>query len=84
MKYDEKTGEKKPECRVDEIKLSLEKLSDLQKKNSGLVSLEIENNVILKDISVSLALITDILGSLFNKLISPPAQDPVAQDKPKQ
>ena len=69
MRYDEKTGEKTPESRTDEIKISLEKLYELQKKCDGLMDREFENNVLLKDISVSLGLITDMLGVLVNKIV---------------
>ena len=70
MKYDEKTGEKKPECRMDEIKLSLEQLNNLQKKTNGMVGLENENNLLLKDISVSLGLVVDILGTMYNRMFA--------------
>ena len=69
MKYNEKTGEKTPESRTDEIKISLEQLYNLQKKCDGLMDREFENNVLLKDISVSLGLITDMLGVLVNKMV---------------
>ena len=69
MKYNEKTGEKTPESRTDEIKISLEKLYELQKKCDGLMDREFENNVLLKDISVSLGLVTDMLGVLVNKVV---------------
>ena len=69
MKYNEKTGEKTPESRTDEIKISLEQLYNLQKKCDGLMDREFENNVLLKDISVSLGLITDMLGVLVNKIV---------------
>ena len=78
MKYDEKTGEKKPECRMDEIKLSLEQLNNLQKKTNGMVGLENENNLLLKDISVSLGLVVDILGTMYNRMF---VQD---KETPKQ
>ena len=70
MKYDEKTGEKRPECRMDEIKLSLEQLNNLQKKTNGMIGLENENNLLLKDISVSLGLVVDILGTMYNRMFA--------------
>ena len=76
MKYDEKTGEKKPECRMDEIKLSLEQLNNLQKKTNGMVGLENENNLLLKDISVSLGLVVDILGTMYNRMFSQDKEQP--------
>ena len=69
MKYNEKTGEKTPESRTDEIKISLEQLYELQKKCDGFMDKEFEHNVLLKDISVSLGLITDMLGVLVNKMV---------------
>ena len=76
MKYDEKTGEKKPECRMDEIKLSLEQLNNLQKKTNGMIGLENENNLLLKDISVSLGLVVDILGTMYNRMFSQDKEQP--------
>lgn len=80
MKYDEKTGKKVPESRTDEIKVSLEQLYELQKKCDGLMDHEFESNMLLKDISVSLGLITDMLGVLTNKLIG----NVIPQDNIKQ
>ena len=68
MKYNEKTGEKVPENRTDEIKLSLEQLHSLQQKTDGMVSKDFENNILLKDISISLGLITDILATIYNRM----------------
>lgn len=69
MRYDKKTGEKSPDSRTDEIRISLEQLYDIQKKCEGLMDRDFENNVLLKDISVSLGLITDMLGVLVNKIV---------------
>ena len=69
MKYNEKTGEKKPENRTDEVNLSLEQLHNLQEKCKGLVSKDFENNILLKDISISLGLLVDIAASIYNKMI---------------
>lgn len=68
MKYNEKTGEKTPESRTDEIKISFEQLYGLQKKSEGLIDRGFENNVLLKDIDVSLALLVDMIGVLVNKI----------------
>jgi hypothetical protein len=76
VKYDKKTGEKKPECRMDEIKLSLEQLSNLQKQSNGLIDREFENNLLLKDISVSLGLVVDILGTLYNRMFYQDKEQP--------
>ena len=69
MKYNEKTGEKKPENRTDEVNLSIEQLHNLQKKCNSMVSKDFENNIILKDISISLGLLVDIAASIYNKMI---------------
>lgn len=69
MKYNEKTGEKTPENRTDEVKLSLEQLNSLQEKCKGMVSKDFENNILLKDISISLGLLVDIAASIYNKMI---------------
>ena len=68
MKYNEKTGEKTPESRTDEVKLSLEQLYDLQKESKGLMDRDFEMNVLLKDIDVSLGLLTDMIGVIVNHM----------------
>ena len=68
MKYNEKTGEKTPENRRDEIALSLEQLYNLQKESNGMIDRQFEGNVLLKDINVSLGLLVDICGAIYNKL----------------
>lgn len=74
MKTDEKTGNKTPESRLDEIKLSLEQLYELQKKSDGLMDRDFETNVLLKDISVSLGLLVDMAGVIVNRLVGDPNQ----------
>lgn len=69
MKYNEKTGEKTPESRTDEVKLSLEQLYDLQKESKGLMDRDFETNVLLKDINVSLGLLTDMIGVIVNHMV---------------
>lgn len=69
MKYNEKTGEKTPENRTDEVKLSLEQLYDLQKESKGLMDRDFETNVLLKDIDVSLGLLTDMIGVIVNHMV---------------
>ena len=69
MKYNEKTGEKTPESRTDEIKISLEQLYDLQKESKGLMDRDFETNVLLKDIDVSLGLLTDMIGVIVNHMV---------------
>ena len=69
MKYNEKTGEKTPESRTDEVKLSLEQLYDIQKESKGLMDRNFETNVLLKDIDVSLGLLTDMIGVIVNHMV---------------
>ncbi len=69
MKFDEKTGEKKPESRTDEINISIERLHKTNKENNGLLDKNVERNVLLMDISVSLGLLVDICGAIYNKLV---------------
>ena len=69
MKYNQKTGEKTPENRTDEIQISLEQLEALRKKCVGNLDKQMENNILLIDISVSLGLLVDIAASIYNKMI---------------
>ena len=69
MKYNEKTGEKKPENRTDEVNLSIEQLHNLQAKCKWMVSKDFENNILLKDISISLGLLVDIAASIYNRMV---------------
>lgn len=69
MKYNEKTGEKTPENRTDEVKLSLEQLHSLQEKYNGTMDRTFYNNILLQDISISLGLLVDITASIYNKMI---------------
>ena len=69
MKYDEKTGKKIPECRMDEVKLTMDGLKDLDEKCQGLASPSLVANTLLSDISVSTALLVDICGSILNLMI---------------
>lgn len=75
MKYDEKTGKEVPESRMDEIKISIDRLQKLSKENGGMTDKSIERNVILMDISVSLALLVDICGGIYNKLVKNTTED---------
>ena len=68
MKYDEKSGKKKPENRSDEVRINLEKLHELHEKTEGMLDKDIEFSVLLQDINISLGLVVDLLGSLYNKL----------------
>lgn len=69
MKFDEKTGEKKPESRTDEINISIERLHKMNKENNGLMDKNVERNVLLMDISVSLGLLVDICGSIYTEMM---------------
>lgn len=68
MKYDEKTGKQIPENRSDEIKLSIAALEGQRKKAGGLMDPQIEQCIMLNDISVSLALLVDMCGMMLNIL----------------
>lgn len=69
MKYDEKTGKKVPESRVDEIKISLDLLAERMKKSDGIFDRHVEIAWILRDISISLALLVDMMGLMMHRLI---------------
>lgn len=62
-------GKKIPECRMDEVALTLTNLKDLDEKCQGLTSPSMVTNTLLNDISVSLALLVDITGSILNRMI---------------
>ena len=66
MKYDEKTGKKIPESRMDEIQLSMDNLKELAEKSNGTMDRKIEIAWILRDINVSLALIFDAMAMVIN------------------
>ena len=68
MKYDQKTGEKIPETRTEEIKLSMEELSDLAKRSNGTFDRNIEITWLLRDIDQSLGILVDMLGVLLGKI----------------
>ena len=67
MKYDEKSGKKKPENRSDEISINIEKLSKLHDETKGMLDKQIEFSVLLQDISISLGLVVDLLGSMYSR-----------------
>ena len=69
MKYNEKTGAKEPENRRDEIQISLEQLEALRNKCVGNLDKQTENNILLKDISISLGLLVDIAASIYNRMV---------------
>ena len=69
MKYNEKTGEKEPENRRDEIQISLEQLEALRNKCVGNLDKQTVNNILLQDISISLGLLVDITASIYNRMV---------------
>ena len=62
MKYNEKTGEKEPESRQDEIKLSFEALKKLAESTNGTFDRQVEIAWLLRDIDLSLAALVDMVG----------------------
>lgn len=70
MKYDEKTGNRIPESRMDEIKISMDKLKEMSQNCDGMLDSSIETSWMLRDISVSLAQVVDIGITLLSRLIS--------------
>lgn len=69
MKYDEKTGNKMPESRTDEIKLSFDALKETAEKSNGTFDRQIEVAWLLRDIDQSIALLVDMLGLLMAHMI---------------
>ena len=81
MKYDEKTGKKIPESRVDEVSITLQNLKDIDEKCQGLTSPAMVTNTLLNDISVSLAILVDITGNILNRMIK---AEKTANDNPSE
>lgn len=69
MKYDEKTGKKIPQNRMDEITLSTEKTNQMADDAKGMIDPRLIELYTLQDISVSMALLVDICGSILNRII---------------
>ena len=69
MKYDEKTGKQIPESRSDEIKIAMERLNDVRKATEGENDKILEICNMLCDISISLGLVVDIIGMLYNRIV---------------
>lgn len=65
MKYDEKTGKRIPENRMDEIKISFEQLQRIADESHGTFDRQVEVAWLLRDIDQSLALTVDMLASLL-------------------
>lgn len=69
MKKD-KNGKQTPECRVDEIQLSMTALNSVAEKTDGAFDRQVETNWLLRDANMSLAIIVDMLGLYFSKALS--------------
>lgn len=70
MKTDKVTGKKTPENRVDEISLVLEEINKFVRDSNGTADKQIENNALLRELNVSMALIVDMLGLMTNNMIA--------------
>ena len=81
MKYDEKTGKKIPESRMDEIQLSMDNLKELAEKSNGTMDRKIEIAWILRDINVSLALIFDAMAMVINNSSAMHVQNEKKEEK---
>jgi hypothetical protein len=68
LKFDPKTGQKKPENRSDELRISLGKLKELSEKYDGVMDKKLEMYWIMQDINISLGLTVDLLGAIYNKI----------------
>jgi len=75
MKYDKKTGEPIPENRQDEVKITLKKLNEIREKTNGLNDKQIEICALLGDISMSNALIVDLLSVMYNRMVKDDKHD---------
>ena len=67
MKYDEKTGKKQPESRMDEVQLSFEALQKLGEESKGVFDRQVEIGWLLRDIDMNTAMLVDMLGLLLSK-----------------
>lgn len=65
MKFDEKTGKKKPESRIDEIALSDEALHKLAEESNGTFDREVEISWLLREINRSMAILVDMMGLML-------------------
>ena len=75
MKYDEKTGKPIPESRSDEIKMAMERLNEIRKTTEGQNDKILEICNMLCDISISLGLVVDIIGMLYNRIVKEGAKE---------
>lgn len=79
MKYDEKTGKQIPESRIDEIKISSEALKKLADSTNGTFDRQVEIAWLLRDINQSLALLTDMIGVMFTRILKEDETDAPVQ-----
>lgn len=70
MKFDQKTGKKQPESRIDEIQIGFDEIKKMFDDTKGMIDPQIEQGIMLRDINVSLALVVDLLSAIFNQLKS--------------
>ena len=69
MRYDEKTGNPVPENRKDEVTITLNRLNDIREKTNGFNDKQTEICALLGDISISNALIVDLLSVIYNRMV---------------
>ena len=79
MKYDEKTGEQKPESRIEEIKLSFEALKKLADSTNGTFDRQVEIAWLLRDIDQSLGLLVDMIGMMLARILKEEEPDTPVQ-----
>ena len=79
MKYDEKTGEQRPESRIDEIKLSFEALKKLADSTNGTFDRQVEVAWLLRDIDQSLGLLVDMIGMMLARILKEEEPDAPVQ-----
>ena len=69
MKEDKITGKKTPESRSDEISLVFDEIKKFYDSNNGLGDKQIETNVMLRELNVSMGIVVDMLGILLNRIV---------------
>ena len=84
MRYDEKTGKKVPECRCDEIDISFAELGKAIDRSNGTFDRSVETNWLLRDISVSLGHLVDMMGLFLNTILKPRQEEPAAEKEEKK
>ena len=81
MKFDQKTGKKIPENRMDEILLSNEKTNKMAEDAKGMLDPNLVKLYTLQDINISLALLVDMVGTIINRQIK---AEKTAKDNPSE